>query len=79
MTALHAAASSPEARELVAVVLAEFDRWLEVKYPARRRASRPDNLRDAERSALLDMREELADHLIIPIGVTVAVWKAAGR
>lgn len=73
MTSLHAAASTPRAREMVDTVLAEFDRWLDAKHPTGRPT---DPQRDAAYSALLDMREELADHLVIPVGVTLASWEA---
>ena len=53
---------------MVEAVLAEYDFWLDLKYPQ----SRID-LRD-ERYALLDMRGELADHLVITVGITIASW-----
>lgn len=68
MSSIHAAVSTPRAREMVDAVLAEYDVWLEAKYPA----SRVDL--GEQRYALLDMREELADHLVIPVGITIASW-----
>jgi hypothetical protein len=73
MTKVHTATSSPKARELVAVVLAEFDRWAE-HAPGQAAGLYPNDPKGAAVSALADIRGELDDHLVIAVGVTLASW-----
>lgn len=66
----HVATSGPKAREMVEVVLAEFDKWAK-HAPGQAAGADPKH---AAGSALADVRAELADHLVIPVGVTIASW-----
>jgi len=78
MSQEHVATSSPKANELVEVVLAEFDRWAEYA-PGQAAGVNPHDAEEAARSALADVRENLMDHLVIAIGVTLASWGDDGR
>jgi len=73
MTELHVAASGPKAQEMVDVMLAEFDRWAAYA-PSQAAGVNPGNPEEAAKSALYDVREDLADHLIIAVGTTLASW-----
>ena len=74
MTEEHVALSTPRVRELVTVVLEEFDRW--TKHAAIQAAGLwPDDSEKAAESALYDVRVNLDDHLCIQIGVTLAAWE----
>lgn len=72
MSALHSAASSPKARELVDVVLAEFDQWSD--HAANQAAAIWPDKGEACHAAVAGLREDLADHLVIAIGITLASW-----
>lgn len=76
MSEIHVATSSPKAREIVAVVLHEFDRW--AKHAPTQAAGVVggdyETGRNAALAALQDVRAELADHLVIAVGVTLASW-----
>ena len=79
MAETHVATSGPKARELVDVVLEEFDRW--AQYAPDQAAGLSslshahfDLAKQVAQSALSDVRAELMDHLVIPIGITLASW-----
>lgn len=67
MSQIHVATSTPKAREMVEVVLAEFDRW------AKHAPSQVDDPQSAV-AALADVRAELMDHLVIQVGITIESW-----
>ena len=69
----HVALAVPKGREMVEVVLAEFDKWAE-HAPSQAAGVIPSDPEEAARFALNDVREELADHLVIPVGITIASW-----
>lgn len=79
MAEMHVATSGPKARELVQVVLEEFDRW------AKHAASQAAGIVGGDyehgvavgEAALYDVRTLLDDHLVIPIGLTLASWGIA--
>ena len=76
MSEEHVAASGPKAEEIVEVVLSEFDRWAQ-HAPGQAAGvvgGDPTTGRNAAEAALADVRIQLADHLVIPIGVTIASW-----
>lgn len=72
----HVATSGPKADELVRVVLAEFDRW--AKHAASQAAGIVggdyEHGKAVAEAALYDVRTDLDDHLVIPIGITLASW-----
>lgn len=76
MSEEHVATSGPKAQEMVEVVLEEFDRW--AKHAASQAAGAVGG--DYEhgvavaKAALYDVRCDLDDHLVIPIGITIASW-----
>ena len=74
MAEIHKATSSPLARELVDDVLAEFDQWVEWSVSQASLIAR--STEGAARYALINMREELMDHLVIRIGTTLTTWEA---
>ncbi len=73
MSEEHVATSGPKANEIVQVVLEEFDRWAK-HAPSQAAGVVPNDSEGAARFALQDVRGELADHLVIPVGVTIASW-----
>lgn len=77
MSDVHRATSTPRARELVADALAEFDGWMDESISQGVAVGATPE--QAARYALLNMREELADHLVIRIGVTLASWSEETR
>ncbi len=73
MSEEHVATSGPKAREMVEVVLAEFDRWAQ-HAPGQAVGVCPNDPKGAAKYALQDVRAELMDHLVIPVGITIASW-----
>jgi len=64
MSAIHAATASPLVRELVRDVRNEITRWLDLKRPNK----------DDGYYLVLDIMEELDDHLQIPLAITLATF-----
>ena len=77
MAQIHSATSSPKAREMVDVVLAEFDRWLPSSQA--HGAAIGGNPNEGAKYALYNMREELSDHLVIAVGITLETWGLTGH
>lgn len=72
MTAEHSATAGSLTRELVADVLAEFDRWAE--HESRQAAGVSPDKESAARMALLSVKTELHDHLQIRLATTLATY-----
>lgn len=76
MSDLHVATSSQKAREMVEVVLAEFDRWAE-SAPGQAAGEIGGDYRHGSKvadRALYNVRTDLDDHLVVAVGATLASW-----
>lgn len=71
MAPIHKATAGPVVSDLVTAVLEEFDQWAD--HAARQAASlNPTDVEAAARSALMDMRAELMDHVQIRLSIALA-------